>query len=145
MGSVQDRILVITDLLLGAVYADNRLNGEEEQTVRNLLSDLLGSELPQQVERRIKTFPANTFDLKATAKDFASDPPINKRRLLELVAAVRDADEEIDLAEDQYMVQLAKALEMDPSEYQDLTLDYEVEELRASIDDLRKPPPVPKS
>ena len=140
MGSVKDRIMVITDLLLGAVYADHKLKGVEEQTVRKLLSELLGGgALPDDVDGRIKTFPAQTFDLSATAADFASDPPIKKRKLLELVAAVRDADEEIDLGEDEYMVKLATALGMKKDEYADLTLDYEVDDLRSSFDELRKP------
>lgn len=144
MGSVRDRIMVITDLLLGAVYSDEKLRGTEEEAVRKLLSELLGEgELPAEVDTRIKTFPANTFNLEATAKDFAADPPIKKRKLLELVAAVHEADEETDLAEDDYMRSLAKALGMKPEEYSDLTLDYEIEELRESLSELRKPPPVP--
>src|SRR5688572_17266342 len=113
MASIQDRIMVVTDLLLGAVYADEKLEGKEEAAVRKLLGELLGNEkLPDDVDKRIKTFPAGSFDLAKTAKDFSSDPPIKKRKLLELVAAVRDADEEIDLAEDEYMQKLGAALGM---------------------------------
>jgi uncharacterized tellurite resistance protein B-like protein len=143
MSAVKDRILVITDLLLGAVYADDTLKGEEEDAVRKLLGELLGGDLPMEVDMRIKTFPANTFDMKATARDFASDPPIQKRKLLELVCAVRDADSEIDLAEDDYVRALGQALGMKKEEYADLTLDYEVEDLRSSLNALRGPPPVP--
>jgi uncharacterized tellurite resistance protein B-like protein len=138
MASVRDRIILLTDLLLGAVHADDNRAGEEEAAVRQLLSQLLGDEpLPPEVDARIKAFPADSFDLGGAAADFASDPPIQKRKLLELVAAVRDADGEIALAEDQYMVALAKALGMDESEYSDLTLDYEIEDLRSSLDALR--------
>lgn len=144
MSSVQDRILVITDLLLGAVYADENLKGEEEDAVRRLLGELLGGDVPPTVDERIKTFPAHTFDMKAAAADFASDPPIQKRKLLELVCAVRDADEEIDLAEDEYVRALGQALGMKKEEYADLTLDYEVSDLRSSFTELRGgPPPVP--
>lgn len=141
MSSVEDRILVITDLLLGAVYADQKLEGEEEAAVRRLLAELLGGgELPAEVDQRIKAFPAGTFDLGTAARDFGADPPIQKRQLLELVAAVRDADDEIDLAEDQYMRELGQALGMSESEYADLTLDYEVGDLRESLETLRKAP-----
>lgn len=145
MSSVQDRILVITDLLLGAVYADEKLKGAEDKAVRRLLGELLGEEqLPPEVDERIKTFPVGTFDLKATAADFGEDPPIKKRKLLELVCAVRDADDEIDLAEDDYVRALGQALGMKKEEYADLTLDYEVAELRESLSELRAvPPPVP--
>ena len=140
--------MVVTDLLLGAVYADEKLEGKEEAAVRKLLGELLGNEkLPDDVDKRIKTFPAGSFDLAKTAEDFSSDPPIKKRKLLELVAAVRDADEEIDLAEDEYMQKLGAALGMKKDEYKDLVLDYDVEELKASFDEIRKvsnPPPPPK-
>ncbi len=107
-------------------------------------ASFLGNEaLPAEVDARIKTFPANSFDVGATARDFAADPPIQKRRLLELVAAVRDADDEIALAEDDYLRSVAQALGMKHEEYADLALDYEVEELRTSLETLRKPPPVP--
>jgi glutamate synthase domain-containing protein 1 len=57
-----------------------------------------GAALSDAVDARIKAFPAGTFDLAATAADFVKDPPIQKRKLLELVAAVNDADEVLDLA-----------------------------------------------
>jgi uncharacterized tellurite resistance protein B-like protein len=138
MATVRDRIILLTDLLLGAVHADDTRQGAEEDAVRQLLSQLLeGEALPAEVDERIKTFSSGAFDLQSAAADFASEPPIQKRKLLELVAAVRDADGEIDLAEDQYMVDLATALGMDRSEYADLTLDYEVDDLRANLDALR--------
>jgi len=140
MGKVEDRILVITDLLLGAAYADSRLEGTEEEAVRRLVGELLeGRPVPATVEERIKTFPAGTFDLRKTAEDFASDPPIAKRRLLELVGAVHGADEVLDFAEDEYLRGLAKALGMKDSEYADLTLDVEIDELRDAFEELRKP------
>ena len=138
MSTIADRIMVITDLLLGAAHADDKLAGQEEAAVRRLLGELLGgASLPDAVDARIKAFPAGTFDLAATAADFAKDAPIQKRKLLELVAAVNDADEELDLGEDEYLVKLAKALGMAPSEYADLALDIEVESLKASLTELR--------
>ena len=138
-----DRIMVLTDLLLGAVHADGTVEGSEEAAVRKLLGELHGGKLPDAVDARIKGFDAKGFDLTAAARDFAADAPVKKRRLLELVAAVRDADDVIDLAEDDYMVRLATALGMQKSEYGDLTL--EIEELREAFEDVRKPPPLPKA
>ncbi len=138
MSAIKDRIMVITDLLLGAAYADDKLAGQEEAVVRKLLTELLSGEaLPDEVDARIKTFPAGTFDLEATAADFAKDPPIKKRKLLELVSAVNDADDELDLGEDEYLVKLAKGLGMKPDEYADLTLDVHVEDLKVALKDLR--------
>ena len=144
MSKVRERIMVITDLLLGAVYADDNLEGSEEEAVRKLLQELLDSdELPAEVDRRIKSFPAGSFDLAATAADFLDDPPIQKRKLMELVAAVHEADEEIDLAEDAYLTDLGSALGLSPDDYSDLSLDYEIEDLRANLEALSAPPPVP--
>jgi uncharacterized tellurite resistance protein B-like protein len=139
MSEIEDRILVITDLLLGAAYADDALAGEEEAAVRRLLGELLGgAALPLEVDTRIETFRPDGFDMVAAAKGFAADPPIAKRKLLELVAAVSDADDEVDLEEDAYLVALAKALGMQPDDYADLTLHVQVEDLKKALGDLRK-------
>lgn len=139
MSTIKDRIMVITDLMLGAAYADQTLAGKEEEAVRRLLGELLGdAKLPDDVDKRIKTFPAGTFDLVKTAADFAKDPPIQKRKLIELVSAISDADEEVDFAEDEYLVKLAKAIGMKREEYADLTLDVHVEDLKATLGELRK-------
>ena len=147
---VMDRILVITDLLLGAVYADGGAVGAEEDAVRALLGELLvtrGGPLPADVEARVAGFDPAAFDLARTAADFLHDPPMKKRRLLELVGKMVAADNEFTLDEDDYMRALGKALGMDPAEYQDLVLDYEIEELRRSFHELVErptPPPPPR-
>ena len=144
MASLQDRILLITDLLLGAAHADNHLRGSEVHAVRKLLTQLLKTmALPDEVDARIKEFPSATFDVSQTAKSFAADPPENKRKLMELVAAVAEADKEHDFAEDDYMRALGAALGLQPADYKDLTLDYEMDELQASMVGLRATPPPP--
>ena len=139
------RFLVLTDLLLGAVYADERLAGGEKVAVRRLLAEVIGSErFPIDVAARIERFEPTDFNLIATAEAFLSDPAVHKRRLLELVAAVFDADREVDFAEDEYLRRLAEALGMSPSEYSDLTLDYDLEDARSvAIEIVSIPPPVP--
>ncbi|HEU4408021.1 MAG TPA: TerB family tellurite resistance protein [Polyangiaceae bacterium] len=143
MSKLRDRILVITDLLLGAAYADARLDGAERDAVRGLLRELLGGgALPPEVEARVEKFSGQGFDLHAAARAFALDPPMQKRKLLELVAKVHDADGEVDLDEDDYLVELAKVLAVPEADYRDLTLNVEVEELRTNLAKLR-PPPLP--
>ncbi len=140
MGQLRDRIHVITDLLLGAVHADHKVEDAEVDEVRKVLRELLElDKLPGDIEGQIDGFAGDKFDLAKAARDFETDPPIKKRRLLELVALVRDADEEIDLAEDTYLVALANALKMERSEYDDLVLDYEVEDLKGDFEALRSP------
>ncbi len=145
MSSVSSRITVIADLLLGAAFADKTMEGREEATVRKLLGELLGNaELPADVDTRIKKFDAKAFNLAAAAKDFAQDPPIQKRKLLELVAAIRDADDEIDLDEDEYLRTLGLAIGLKAAEFADLTLDIEIEDLKQNLKSLRSiPPPTP--
>lgn len=157
---VRDRILIITDLLVAAIHVDGTMMGEEDRAARKLLADLLittPDELPQEVDERIVDFRLVEFDLEKSAADFMRDPPMKKRRLLELVGMMVDADGEHDFREDQFLHDLAGALGMDASEYDDLVLQFEVEELpaelkkrlRESFDELRlpkasEPPPIPE-
>ncbi len=136
---VRDRIGPIVDLFLGAMYADDRFDAAEKQAVRRLLCDLIvRPELPPELEERIANFDPESFDLAAVARDFASDPPMNRRRLLELVAQLCVADGELDLEEDDYLHRLARELGMEPSEYEDIVLDYEIHEMRRSFELLRQ-------
>ena len=85
---LRDRILVITDILVAALYCDGTIMGEEDHAARQLLADLLlttPDELPPPVLDRIKNFKLYEFELEKAAADFLEDPPMKKRRLLELV------------------------------------------------------------
>jgi len=141
---VRDRILVLTDLFMGALWADDEFSEDEQKAVRVLLADLLlvtPDTLPASVEDRIVSFEPLAFDLESAAGDFAADPPMAKRRLLELVGRMVDADGVVDMKEDEYLRKLASLLGMDYEEYGDLVLDYEIDELRESFEQLRAPPP----
>ena len=136
---VRDRIGLISDLFLGAMYADQRFAPEEKRAVSKMLCDLICKpELPPELEQRIAEFDPEKFDLLSAAGDFASDPPMNRRRLLELVAQLCVSDGELDLAEDDYLHRLANALGMEPSEYEDIVLDYEIHEMRRSFELIRQ-------
>src|SRR5688500_16684811 len=141
---VRDRVLVLCDLFLGALWADEEFSEDEQRAVRRLLGELLlvpPDQLPPPVEERIRNFDPLKFDLESAAKDFEADPPMAKRRLLELVGKMVDADGVIDMEEDEYLRRLAAALGMEYSEYSDLVLDFEMEELRQTFEALRNPPP----
>jgi uncharacterized tellurite resistance protein B-like protein len=140
-----DRTLAICDLLLGAAHADEHFHDEERETVRELLTDLHGGEtLPAEVEARIQAFTPAGFDVAAAATAFRGDPVDERRKLLHLVSAIHDADEELDLAEDDYLRALSGALDLPASELSGLALEFEVEELRDSFTRLRStPPPIP--
>lgn len=143
--SLPDRIAPLCDLLLGAAHSDKQFKAREREEVREMLADLAGSKLPPELEKRIATFDPKTFDLANTAAEFKKDPVDDRRRVLFLVAAINDADEEVDFAEDEYLRNLATALELPASALQGLTIDVEIEDLRQDFEKVRRgPPPPPK-
>lgn len=145
MSLVRDRIGVLTEIFLGAAYADRELAGRERHRIADLVRDLMcARELPGGLQAQIDAFDPATFDLTAAARNFAQDPPMSRRRLLELVAQVMSADGVFDLSEDDFLRALARELNVPEADFADLTLDYEVSDLRESFDALRKvPPPLP--
>jgi uncharacterized tellurite resistance protein B-like protein len=140
-----DRLGPLCDLLLGAAYADNELKDLEQDEVRGLLEDLGGEQLSVELETQIANFDPEAFDLAATAHHFRADPPDDRKRILYLVAAINDADDELDFAEDEYLRALAQALDLPDDSLEGLTIDVveDVDELRETIAKVRKGPPPP--
>jgi uncharacterized tellurite resistance protein B-like protein len=143
--ALPDRILGVCDLLLGAAYADEEFKDREREEVREMLADLTGAKLTDELEARIKGFDPKAFDVAKTAAEFKADSEDDRRRLLFLVAAVHEADEEIDFAEDDYLRSLCAALELPTTALNGMIVDVEVEELQETLAAVRKqPPPPPK-
>jgi len=101
----------------------------ERDALKKLLAGVLDGDLPAEVATRLESFDAAAFALDAAIEPFVDDSPELKRKLLELVAAVRDADEIVDLEEDAYVTRVAGMLGVAKAAYADLVLDLEVEEL----------------
>jgi len=138
-----DRIFPLCELLLGAAYADDELHDREKTEIRALMIELAG-EVRVEVEACIGSFEPERFDMQATARNFRDDPEADRRRLLLLVSTVSDADDEIDLAENEYLRELAAALALPPSALEGLTVDVEIEEIKDTFEAVRNgPPPVP--
>jgi uncharacterized membrane protein YebE (DUF533 family) len=137
-----DRILPLSELLLGAAYADKELKDQERDEVRKLLEGL-GGDLSAEVETKIATFDPASFDLKASAAAFKGDSEEDRKKVLFLVAAVNEADDELDFAEDDYLRELAEALELPKSALDGLTVEVETEELKETFEQVRKGPPPP--
>jgi uncharacterized tellurite resistance protein B-like protein len=142
MSMAADRILPLCELLLGAAYADKELKDQEKDEVRSLVEGLAG-ELPTEVELGIAGFDPASFDLKKSAAPFKGDSEDDRKKLLYLVSAVNEADDEIDFAEDEYLRDLASALGLPSSALEGLTVEIEAEELKETFKAVRKGPPPP--
>jgi hypothetical protein len=143
--ALPDRIVPLCDLLLGAAYADKQFVDREREEVRGMLADLSGTAVSAELETRIAGFDPAKFDLVKTAAEFKADPVDDRRRVLFLVAAINDADDEIDFAEDEYLRALGKALDLPASALDGMTIEVEVDELRDTFEKVRKGPPPPPS
>jgi len=141
--ALPDRILGVCDLLLGAAYDDEEFKDREDDEVREMLADLTGAELTPELEARINNFDPKRFDVAKVAAEFKDDSEDDRRRVLFLVAAVHETDEEIDFAEDDYLRSLAKALALPDSALDGMIVDVEVEELQETLAKVRKQPPPP--
>ena len=139
---MQDRIFPLSELLLGAAYADKELKDEEKVEVRRLLQELAGDVSPE-VDAAIASFEPAKFDVKSSASAFKSDSEDDRKKVLYLVAAVNEADEELDMAEDEYLRAVAAALDLPSSALEGLTVEVETEELKEALAVVRKGPPPP--
>jgi len=136
---------LIADLLMGAAFADNRLDGREYAAVKKLLAGVIDAEeLPADMESRLKAFNPKTFDPAGAAKSLLLKEDTEKRKLIELIAAVTEADDVLDLDEDAYLKRVAEALDMPKESYADLSIEIlSVENLQEAGSKLLEPPPPP--
>ena len=143
--SISDRILPLCELLLGAAYADKELKDQEKDKVRELLEEL-STDLPTEVEMKLASFDPKGWDMKESAHAFSGDSEDDRKKVLQLVAAVHEADDELDIAEDEYLRTLAEALSLPKAALEGLTVEVETEELKPIFEKVRKgPPPPPKA
>jgi len=121
---MKEQIDIITDLLLGAAYADKRLEGRELDTIRGLLERIVDeSPLPAAQEQRIKSFNPAKHDASKAAAQLASLSAEDKRTVVDLVAWVTEADDEIDMAEDDYLRKVAIGIGLSEKEVAELTIE----------------------
>jgi uncharacterized tellurite resistance protein B-like protein len=114
--------------------------------VRRLLREVLqAGSLPLDLDFRLDEFAPDTFDLGEAGAAFAGESPGSKRHLLQLVAAVHGADQEHDLAEDEYLRRVAAAIGVPEADYADLVSHVVGQlDLAAAATLLRPPPPPPR-
>jgi uncharacterized tellurite resistance protein B-like protein len=118
-----EHIDTFADLLLGAAYADKRLEGREIATIRALLERVAGeSPLSAELEARMKSFNPAKHDARGAAATLWFLSKEDKRTVIDLIAKVTEADDEIDLAEDDYLRKVALGLGMSDEEIAEFTI-----------------------
>jgi putative colanic acid biosynthesis UDP-glucose lipid carrier transferase len=107
----------VAHVLLAAAHSDRPASDIEHATIRRLLAGLLGVErLPERLEQRIAAFDPSQVNLPALADELAQRPVLGRCSLIELTRKVCDADDDLDLAEDRFMLALALALSLEPED-----------------------------
>jgi uncharacterized tellurite resistance protein B-like protein len=120
---MKQHIETITRLLLGAAYADKRLEGAEISRIEAILRQVLGGEPPPELLAALRSFNPAAFKVDSAAATLQGLELADKRKLLELIASVNDADEVLDLAEDAYLRHVAIGMGVAEAEIADLTLE----------------------
>ena len=87
------------------------------------MRQVLGGEPPAERSAQLRSFNPGAFNVHSVAATLHGLDPADKRKLLELIASVNDADDELDLAEDAYLRHVALGMGVPESEIADLTLD----------------------
>jgi putative colanic acid biosynthesis UDP-glucose lipid carrier transferase len=107
----------VADAMLGAAHSDRPASDLERNAVRSILCDLLEvPELPERLEQRIAEFDPHQLDLKSLADDLARRPVVGRCSVIELARQVCDADNDLDLSEDRFLLALALALSLEPGD-----------------------------
>lgn len=121
---MKEHIETITDLLLGAAYADKRLEGDEITAISKILCSVLRVDaLPAPQQRRLSSFNPAKHDINVATGALAGLSASDKRKLLELIATVNESDEVIDFAEDAYLRKVAEGLGFGADEIAALTIE----------------------
>ena len=134
--AMKQHIDTITDLLLGAAYADKRLEGHELEAITNLLCKVLGEdELPAAQQARFKEFNPARFDLAQAGGSLSSLSQDDRIKVLDLIASVNESDEVLDLDEDAYLRKAAHAMGVSDDEIEGMTIEIlEDEKLEHLLD-----------
>jgi putative colanic acid biosynthesis UDP-glucose lipid carrier transferase len=107
----------VAEALLAAAHSDNPPSTREYETIQRLLCELLGVQrLPLRLQQRIDAFDPSVLDLKLLAEELARRPVVGRKSLIELTRQVCDADDDLVLREDRFMLALSLALSLEPEE-----------------------------
>ena len=91
--------------------------------IEAILRQVLGGEPPPELLAALRSFNPAAFKVDSAAATLQGPELADKRKLLELIASVNDADEVLDLAEDAYLRHVAIGMGVAEAEIADLTLE----------------------
>ena len=135
-----NQLPALTDILMAGAHADQKLDGREVEAVRRMLVEAMkdANELPEEIEKRIERFDPEQFDLEVAVMRLGKLDSLHRRAILEMLADLSEADEEIDLQEDEFLRRVAKELNAGDDELEGLTVEVEI------VTKKKQPPPPPK-
>jgi exopolysaccharide biosynthesis polyprenyl glycosylphosphotransferase len=109
---------------MAAAHADSPASEKESEVIRRLLCELLEvQQLPERLEQRLRAFDPHGVDVAGLAEQLMTSPVAGRHTLISLSAQVCEADGQLDLSEDRYILALALALGLQPEEYGDIVFD----------------------
>jgi uncharacterized tellurite resistance protein B-like protein len=118
-----DRHEAVAQLLMGGAYADDHLDGAELEQVGTLLRRVTGqTELDPRLQSCLDSFDKDSFEIGEAASVLQGESMAAKRKVLELIVAVHEADDSWDFSEDDYVRQVGAALGLAASDYADLVV-----------------------
>ena len=131
-----EQLKSLLDILLAAAAADGHTDAKEKAVIRKVL-DEMGMEDPAmrtELEGHQWNFELASFDLSESVHGLGELSMEERRIVLRLLERVEEADGVIDLEEENFIREVAKALGLEGEELEALTLQI-VE---------TTPPPLPK-
>ncbi len=118
------QVCQVAELLLGAANADGDFDGHEAEVIGDILRSLVtGGALPSEVTGHLAQFDVDEMQINSSTEELRGLSEANREAILGLVVKVVEADEVHDLAEDEYIHQVAEALDVDETHYTQYTVD----------------------
>lgn len=118
------QICHVAELLLGAANADGDFDGHEAEAIGDILRDLVpGGSLPHEVTGHLARFDVDDLEVAKATAALLTLSVADREAILGLIVKVVEADEVHDLAEDEFIHEVAIALGVDETHYTQYTID----------------------
>lgn len=111
------RAFALAEILCGAAQIDGELDPDEAVAVASELKSLLKLDaLPEDLQRHVRLFNRNRFDMVDTLMRLRLNDITHKKALMRSVRAILKADAIMRDVERDYFARLAQTLRMAPSD-----------------------------